>query len=76
MRSKWNPPTKHQREQLVEIKRRTGMFMPGDMTYELAKQIIDASPIFAQERRERRAASRRKGFAKRDDQRRTRTRAA
>jgi len=52
------------------------MFMPGGMTYELAKQIIDASPIFAQERRQRRAVGRRKGFAKRDDQRRTRTRAA
>ena len=56
MRRKWDPPTKHQRKQLAEIKRRTGMPMPEGITFELARQIIDASPVFAQERRARRAA--------------------
>ncbi len=29
-------PTKHQRKELAEIKRRTGMFMPEGMTFGLA----------------------------------------
>ena len=32
------------------------MFMPEGMTFGLAKEIIDASPVFAQERPDRRAA--------------------
>jgi hypothetical protein len=51
-------PTKHQRKELAEIKRRTGMFMPEGMTFGLAKEIVDASPVFAQERPDRRAAGR------------------
>lgn len=72
MRRKWDSPTKHQRKQLAEIKRRTGMSMSEGMTFELARQIIDSSPVFAEERRERRAAGRRKGFVKRDAERRRR----
>jgi hypothetical protein len=70
MQREWNPPTRHQRKQLTEIKRRTGMFMPEGMTFELAKEIIDASPVFALERRARRARGRRKGFARRARRRR------
>jgi hypothetical protein len=51
-------PTKYQRKQLAENKRRTGMLMPEGMTYVLAKQIIDSSPVFSRERRERRARER------------------
>jgi hypothetical protein len=51
------------------------MFMPEGMTFKLAKEIIDSSPVFASDRRERRAAGRRKGFAKRESQRRRRTEA-
>jgi hypothetical protein len=65
-------PTKYQRKQLAEIKRRTGMFFPEGITFELAKQIIDSSPVFAEERCDRRAAGRRKGFARRDRERRRR----
>jgi hypothetical protein len=32
------------------------MFIPEGMTFGLAKEIIDASPVFAQERPDRRAA--------------------
>jgi hypothetical protein len=75
MPRKWDLPTMHQRKQLAEIKCRTGMFMPEGMTFKLAKEIIDSSPVFASDRRERRAAGRRKGFAKRESQRRRRTEA-
>lgn len=69
MRRKLDSPTKHQRKQLAEIKRRTGMRMPEQLTYAYAAEIIEASPVFAAERRDRRAAGRHKGFAKRDAQR-------
>lgn len=46
------------------------MFFPEGMTFGLAQEIIDSSPVFASERRDRRVAGRRKGFARRDRRRR------
>jgi hypothetical protein len=73
-RQPWDPPTKSQWKQLAEIKRATGMRMPEMITFRIAAQIIEGSPVFAAERRKRRAAGRRKGYAKRDVRRKRRPR--
>ena len=65
------PPTKHQRKQLAEIKRRTGTSMSEGMTFELARQSSTQVP-YSPRSDESEGQWFRKGFVKRDAERRRR----